>query len=314
MVTASRAFVCVRPATYESESEAEFLLSLYRGREGTLENSVFALLGPDGKQRFSRPGRSPAWVFPSASAMAERLNAIAKQVIVETSKPNKTRAASTPPEAFQSKHLPSYPTLRLALNVAACDSRPLALLVTQSEEASSQSEFTVDDLARIAWSAKWVGQFHWATATDAQFEHIEALPPIEAVALGDGACGAALLIVEVGPLAQTTRLLASTSKASELASSLEQAIAAHNPEQALHTRAHVTSGIKQGVHWETVLPVTDPGIGPPGPRTRSSDRGRSREKGARQAPHGRRTPGRGEGPGHGTPKGGAGGNDREVNH
>ena len=63
MVTASRAFVCVRPATYESATEGKLLLSLFRGRLGNLENSVFALLGPDGKERLTKTGRSPGMVF-----------------------------------------------------------------------------------------------------------------------------------------------------------------------------------------------------------------------------------------------------------
>ena len=67
MVTASRAFVCVRPATYESAAEGKLLLSLFRGRLGNLENSVFALLGPDGKERLTQTGRSPFMVFKTSS-------------------------------------------------------------------------------------------------------------------------------------------------------------------------------------------------------------------------------------------------------
>ena len=73
MVTASRAFVCVRPATYESATEGKLLLSLFRGRIGNLENSVFALLGPDGKERLTKTGRSPGMLFKTAAQMAERL-------------------------------------------------------------------------------------------------------------------------------------------------------------------------------------------------------------------------------------------------
>ena len=50
VVAASRKFVCIRLSTYEDAEEAEFLRSIYVGRSGDLENTVFAILSPDGKR------------------------------------------------------------------------------------------------------------------------------------------------------------------------------------------------------------------------------------------------------------------------
>ena len=47
MVTASRAFVCIRPATYESAEEAEILLSFFRKDE--LENTIFIYTSDHGE-------------------------------------------------------------------------------------------------------------------------------------------------------------------------------------------------------------------------------------------------------------------------
>ena len=54
----------MRPQTYESEAEAEVLSYVFAGRSG-LENTSFALLGPDGK-KISRGARSPSMVYGSA--------------------------------------------------------------------------------------------------------------------------------------------------------------------------------------------------------------------------------------------------------
>lgn len=49
----------MRLATYENKEEGAFLESVFTGRSGKLENTVFALLEPDGKTRLSRAGRGP---------------------------------------------------------------------------------------------------------------------------------------------------------------------------------------------------------------------------------------------------------------
>ena len=62
VVAASRKFVCIRLATYEDAAENEVLKGIFAMR-GTLQNTVFGILTPDGKTHIVRSGRSPAWAF-----------------------------------------------------------------------------------------------------------------------------------------------------------------------------------------------------------------------------------------------------------
>ena len=54
IIRASRGFVCARLATYENKEEAEYLGRIFRGRSGQLENTVFCIMSPDGKDRLVR--------------------------------------------------------------------------------------------------------------------------------------------------------------------------------------------------------------------------------------------------------------------
>ena len=58
VIAASRHFVCVRLTTYEDKEEGEFLKSFHVTRSGELENTVAALLAPDGKRQLARASRS----------------------------------------------------------------------------------------------------------------------------------------------------------------------------------------------------------------------------------------------------------------
>ena len=56
VVAASRKFVCIRLATYESRAEAKFMETIFLGKGGALANTVFCILAPDGKKKLVRPG------------------------------------------------------------------------------------------------------------------------------------------------------------------------------------------------------------------------------------------------------------------
>src|SRR5262245_12662671 len=79
VIAASRKFVCIRLASYENEQENKFCESLFLGRSGEVENTTFAILGPDGKQRLSRAGRSTKSAFADASQMAKAMAEIAER-------------------------------------------------------------------------------------------------------------------------------------------------------------------------------------------------------------------------------------------
>ncbi|MDP6739968.1 MAG: hypothetical protein QF404_08140 [Planctomycetota bacterium] len=243
MVTASRALVCVRPATYESATEGKLLLSLFRGRLGNLENSVFALLGPDGKERLTQTGRSPFMVFKTPSQMAERLTELAEEVGTKQTR------------AFRSQHLPAYPTLRLALNVAACDDRPLIVRLSQSTPSKTKKKVT-DPLTEIAWSDEWVGRVHYAHATAADVRALEGVK--EDAAFPDSG----YISLSPAPMGQGAELLgtaAEPASKAQLESLLQEAVEGHKVSAVLSSRDHVRAGKRAGVSWETVIPVTDPG-------------------------------------------------------
>src|SRR5437763_12248202 len=114
VIEASRDFVCVRLATYEDKEEADYLVQVFRGRLGTLENTVFAVLSPDGKKYLARPGRGPNFAFANSKDMADQMRNMAAQY-----KP-----------ADVERTLPAMKDFRVSLNVAACDNMPVVVAVS----------------------------------------------------------------------------------------------------------------------------------------------------------------------------------------
>ena len=129
VVAASRDFVCIRLATYESAEEAKFLKKLFIGRSGELENTVFTILSPDGQKKLVRAGRSPHMSFrgpeeESIREMADTMKRIAKQY--------RSRK--------KAQALPYLADLRRGLNVASCDIQPLVVTFAKSEAARKKLE------------------------------------------------------------------------------------------------------------------------------------------------------------------------------
>ncbi len=140
VVTASRNFICIRPQTYESAEEAKFLESIFRGRSGKLENTVFCLFAPDGKTKLTRSGRSPKMVFRDAGEMVSFMDKSG----------SKYRAKSS------IKSLPYLEDVRLGLNVASCDLRPLVILISSKMSTLSKME---KRRLPLAWGNDFVGRF-----------------------------------------------------------------------------------------------------------------------------------------------------------
>ena len=132
----------MRLATYEDAEEAKLLRKIYTGRSGGLENTVFAILSPDGERELVRSGRSPHFSFRSASDMASAMKRISQQYAAK--------------DSDHDKALPTMATVRLALNVAACDRQPLIVVQGENE---TQRKALEDRLATIAWSDEFIGQF-----------------------------------------------------------------------------------------------------------------------------------------------------------
>lgn len=134
VIAASRNWVCIRLATYESVSETRLLEGIFRGGSGQLENTVFALLTPEADAFLARPGRSPDAVFRDAHDMADGLTWL---------------AGDYPGRAISLVELPRMSDFRLALNVAACEGLPLVVVTSREAEAR---------LAPAAWSSWNLGR------------------------------------------------------------------------------------------------------------------------------------------------------------
>ena len=230
VVTASREFVCIRLATYEDQAETRFLSKIYRGRTGNLENTVFAMLTPDGKDFLVRPGRGPHFAFRDATDMAKFMR--------DTAGDYPQTKTGTPP-------LPVVARLDVALNVAACDGLPVAIRVHPPQAKATTFDVELND---TVWDTDLAGEFVFAKATPAE------LKPISGVQIEEG-----LLIVEpdeFGTSAEAVHQIDVRADRATIEQALRQTIAKRaapvkNPQQ------HIRTGVQLGIDWETAVPVTD---------------------------------------------------------
>ena len=82
LIKTSRAFVCIRTATYEDKQEAEFLKWAFLGRSGgELRNFGYCILSPNGKTQLRRSVRGPNFAYANSYAMVADLRVIAKQYL-----------------------------------------------------------------------------------------------------------------------------------------------------------------------------------------------------------------------------------------
>ncbi len=236
VIRASRNFVCIRLATYESASEGQLLKRLFRTGSGQLENSVFALLSPDGKHQLTRSGRSPRMVFGDAATLAVTMEEIGAYYRGRQLTPLKP---------------PSLANVRLGLNVAACDRVPLVVTVASSSGQLDQLQHRLAPLAVGPLAGKAVFASSLAPTT---------LSGLEGAQLKSG-----YLVIYPDPFGQTGKVVAQLPVGSSLAS-LTAAVNGYQPSASQDIRSHIQAGRQQGVYWKTQIPVTDPGPGGRGPR------------------------------------------------
>lgn len=248
VIEASRNFVCVRLMTYESKEEADFLKSVFVGRSGELENSTFALLSPDGREKLARSGRSPDFAFRGsreeepADEMARTMTEIAERYGYEGGQATKKAQQKA------AGGLPAIADVRLGVNVAACDSMPLVIVRGKTKKEAAALEKT---LTPVAWSDAFRGRFAFVVTNDADaLEKVKGAKPSSAfLVVRPDSYGAASEVIEQLP---------KDADAEDLTAALTKAIAAFDPESK-DPRRHIRKGRAGGVHWETEIPVTDPG-------------------------------------------------------
>lgn len=233
VIDASRKFVCIRLLTYEDRREADFLKTLFLGGSGDLENTLFTMLSPDGKRPLIRPSRSARHSFGSAAEMVQTMNRIATQ--------HQARNTEGTPE------LPKIATVRLALDVSACDNQPLAVLFARDPSTLQRLETAVQ---KLAWSEDFLGQLTYvATSAPADLKAIEGASPV-----------GGLLIIQTDRFGLRGKVLAQVAEDSSpvaLAKAMRTGIRLYQPiEKTLPN--HIRDGHHGGVFWDTQIPVTDP--------------------------------------------------------
>ena len=228
MVTASRNYVCIRPKSFEDEEESELLLSIFSGRQGRLENTVFTLMDSEAKRELIRSGRSPKWISEDADDFVEILTEISAE------HPQSSKGKS------KERSLPVIKGLKLAMNVAACDSMPLVVAVGKNEKATKKVN---ELLAPLAWSDAFVGRFRWVSLTGT-----EELVGQEGIPAEPG-----LYIVQTDAYGVSCELLAqakSGAKAKALGTALTEALDAFEVRRQRRRGQHVREGERKGYSWE----------------------------------------------------------------
>lgn len=226
LIAASRDWVCIRLATYESAQEAKILENIFVGHSGQLENTVFALLSPDGRTPLTRPGRSPHQ-FQDGADLANTMRNLALKYPGSAS-------TSTP-------QTPDVDNLRLALNVAACEHLPLVVSFAATPAKQKQLD---QQLAPLAWEADLLGQ---AIYCKASLEEVRRFP----LAAREG-----YLVVapeEYGLDGTVCGHFEKVPSKKQLLATLRS----YRPA-ALSPRQHIRQGHQKGVRWQTQVPVTDP--------------------------------------------------------
>jgi len=233
VVTASRNWVCVRPATYESAVQAEVLLSYFAGRQGALENTVLALLDLKSKMISYRAGRSPGMLYDTSAEFAEALTKHGKA-----------------PGKREIRSLPVVANLRLGMNMAACDSVPLVVAYASDPKGREQ---LAKRLAVAAWSQELVGRALYVVCAKEEFEAFDAV----AAKLGKSKSG--VLVLDLDDYGREASLLSKLSaglKSQKLLDELTKAIDAHEAVARDH-RQHVRNGKRQGIQWSGEIETTD---------------------------------------------------------
>lgn len=142
--------------------------------------------------------------------------------------------------------LPLVKDLRLALNVAAADLRPLVVVRGKSEE---QAQTLADNLSALVWSDAAIGRFHYVVLSDETDEttHEDLTPEL----------GVSVIQAEVyGRGGEVLAHIGTDAKPAALKRTLAKGLKAHDaPDKEYED--HVSAGRRQGIRWEAETRSTD---------------------------------------------------------
>ena len=139
--------------------------------------------------------------------------------------------------------LPTLRDLRVSLNVAAADMRPLVVL--RADKPAERSRL-IAAVAKLVWKEERVGRFHFVV--------LESEATFEGLAPGQG-----LTVVQPDPYGLGGAVLARHELGAtepQLATTLDDGLEAFEASTREHDD-HVREARRRGIRWETAIPVTD---------------------------------------------------------
>lgn len=247
VVAASQNFICLRLVTFEDKHEMEFMNSIFFFETPT-KNSLFAILDPSAEKHLVTPGRSMRFAFDDAGHMARRMNEIADEYPGK-GQPSPSKLA-----------LPYLKDVRVALNVAACDTQCLVILYARNAGERRRLESL---LLPLAWDADLVGDFLYVS-TDA----IDELSDIAGASVAPG-----LLVVKPDAYGLEGRQVAFVPLGTKADDARSALVAAANSNRlgSKDSKRHVGRGLRAGLVWEPLVVDPGPGPAPRGRRLRDDD-------------------------------------------
>lgn len=193
------------------------------GRSGQLENTVFAILDPKGSKNLIPPSRGPRQ-YGNAQNLAAEMDRISVMY------PGRAE-----------KDVPKNHNLRLALNIAACDSLPLVISV------GSQQSRHEDVLKTLIWNEQIQGRAIYAQIT---------LPRDRALITGLSV-QSGIVVVRPNTFGTGGEMIGQLSGQPSI-SELSRWLSKAKPASGKETREHIRQGREQKVYWKTQVPITDP--------------------------------------------------------
>ncbi len=202
-----------------------------RGGGGELRNTTFALLDPSGEKALVRTGRSPQMVYKNIDSFAVNLASLANKFESEVG----------------IKSLPLIPSLRLGLNIAACDGLPLVVIINNE---SGKWKKVFSSLVKLSQTDSLSGQAHYVLLKDTK----------EIENLKDYKSDNFVYVLKPDNFGITGRVVAAfrDKEALSLVALRAAFDTARIPKKALSdSRQHVRQGRRKGITWESQMPRAD---------------------------------------------------------
>ncbi len=146
----------------------------------------------------------------------------------------------------EQRALPTVATVRLGINVAACDKLPLAIVVG---DTAGDRDLMSRQLAHLAWSHEMIGKLTYTSGSRNELRNIHGAQISRGYLF--------VLPDEFGTKGSVVAQLSPSASQGELKAAMEAAINRNHPSNIDH-RDHIRLGKQQGIHWDTAIPVTDP--------------------------------------------------------